>query len=111
MPDFQPFEDFLTESRSATLVQEDLPWNVLVRNDPVNLMNYVVMVFKRVFGYSNERARKHMLEVHERGVSCLWTGSRERAEHYVHTLHQWQIRAELSQYSGNDDFSKDYCPF
>ena len=26
------------------------PWKVIVLNDPVNLMNYVVMVFKKVFG-------------------------------------------------------------
>lgn len=107
MPTFDPFEKHSSESSTATLEEQDLPWNVLVRNDPVNLMNYVVMVFKKVFGYNTERARKHMLEVHERGVSCVWTGSRERAEHYVHTLHQWQLRAELSRQQGGDGDNED----
>ena len=45
----------------------DLPWQVVVHNDPVNLMTYVTMVFQRVFGYPREKAEKHMLEVHRNG--------------------------------------------
>jgi len=37
-------------------------WRVVVLNDPVNLMSYVVMVFKKVFGFDEARARRHMLE-------------------------------------------------
>jgi ATP-dependent Clp protease adaptor protein ClpS len=37
------------------------PWNVVVHNDPVNLMSYVTMVFQRVFGYSKQKAQQHML--------------------------------------------------
>ncbi len=72
-------------------------WKVIVHNDPVNLMSYVVMVFRRVFGYSTEKARRHMLEVHEHGRSVLWTGEREVAENYVHSLHQWQLTATLER--------------
>lgn len=86
-----------TESRTATLPDQEVapPWNVVVLNDPVNLMSYVVMVFRKVFGYDTEKARKHMLEVHENGRSVVWTGSREAAEHYVHTLQQWHLTAKL----------------
>ena len=70
-------------------------WQVVVLNDPVNLMSYVVMVFKKVFGFSNEEARKHMLEVHELGRSVLWSGAREQAETYVHLLQAWQLQAKL----------------
>lgn len=73
----------------------DLPWKVVVRNDPVNLMSYVVMVFRRVFGYDESRARKHMLEVHHEGRSVLWTGHREAAESYVASLLEWQLTAAL----------------
>ncbi len=36
-----------------TEVKDELstPWNVIVHNDPINLMSYVTMVFMRVFGY------------------------------------------------------------
>ena len=68
-------------------------WHVVVLNDPVNLMSYVVMVFKKVFGHSEPKARKHMLEVHEQGRSVLWSGTREQAEAYVFALQQWHLTA------------------
>lgn len=80
-----------------TEVELDRPWRVVVLNDPVNLMSYVVMVFRRVFGYGLEEARQHMLEVHHRGRSVLWIGAREKAEAYVHTLQTWQLTAHLQR--------------
>lgn len=68
-------------------------WRVVVLNDPVNHMSYVVMVLRRVFGFAEERARKHMLEVHEKGRSVLWSGTREQAEAYVFALQQWHLTA------------------
>lgn len=68
-------------------------WRVVVLNDPVNRMSYVVMVLRRVFGFAEERARKHMLEVHEKGRSVLWSGTREQAEAHVFALQQWHLTA------------------
>lgn len=73
------------------------PWNVVVHNDPVNLMSYVTLVFRRVFGYPADRARRHMLEVHELGRSILWTGDREKAELYVQQLHGHLLLATLER--------------
>lgn len=70
-------------------------WKVIVLNDPVNLMNYVVMVFRKVFGYDETRATKHMLEVHEQGCSIVWSGERELAEGYVYQLQRWKLQATL----------------
>ena len=72
-------------------------WKVVVLNDPVNLMSYVVLVFKKVFGFDDTKARKHMLEVHEQGRSVVWSGPRERAETYVYTLQEWHLSAILEQ--------------
>lgn len=85
------------EPRHATATQEHLAevWHVVVLNDPVNLMSYVVMVFKKVLGFDEMRARKHMLEVHEQGRSIVWTGHREQAEAYVFTLQQWHLTAVI----------------
>jgi ATP-dependent Clp protease adaptor protein ClpS len=57
-------------------------WNVIVWNDPINLMSYVVFVFMRVLGFNQERATRHMLEVHQQGKSLVATETRERAELY-----------------------------
>src|SRR6187549_2203786 len=83
--------------RHSTATQEQLAdqWLVVVLDDPVNLMSYVVMVFKKVFGFDEMTARKHMLEVHEQGRSVVWTGLREKAEAYVFTLQQWHLTAVL----------------
>ena len=75
----------------------DVPWQVVVHNDPVNLMSYVTMVFQRVFGYPRERAEKHMLEVHHNGRSILWSGVRERAELYVQQLHGYLLLATVEK--------------
>ena len=77
----------------------DTPWNVIVLNDPINLMSYVTMVFQRVFGYPRERAERHMLEVHRKGRSLVWSGGHEQAEHYVHQLHTYQLLAHMEKSS------------
>jgi ATP-dependent Clp protease adaptor protein ClpS len=71
------------------------PWSVVVHNDPVNLMSYVVMVFRRVFGFNEDQARRHMMEVHQLGRSIVWTGEREKAEHYVQQLHSFLLLATM----------------
>lgn len=80
---------------SQTLLAPEPLWHVVVLNDPVNLMSYVVLVFKRVLGFDDTRARKHMLEVHRAGRSVVWTGPREQAELYVNQLQGWQLTAIL----------------
>ena len=73
------------------------PWNVIVHNDPINLMSYVTLVFMRVFGYPRAKAESHMLEVHQKGRSLVWSGAREHAEHYVHQLHGYQLLATMEK--------------
>ena len=86
-------ELILTEEKEALTPL----WNVVVHNDPVNLMSYVTMVFRRVFGYNEERARRHMLEVHQKGRSILWSGNREKAEYYVQQLHGYLLLATIEK--------------
>jgi ATP-dependent Clp protease adaptor protein ClpS len=90
-------DDPTIEKKSGTQQEFDVPWNVVVHNDPVNLMTYVTMVFQRVFGYSRTKAETHMLEVHNQGRSILWSGMRERAELYVQQLHGHLLLATLEK--------------
>jgi|SRR2546423_2994345 len=85
------------ESETRDKDELDVPWQVVVHNDPVNLMTYVTMVFQRVFGYPREKAERHMLEVHQKGRSILWCGMRERAELYVQQLHGHLLLATLEK--------------
>jgi ATP-dependent Clp protease adaptor protein ClpS len=89
------------EERPATEERQDLdrPWDVIVWDDPVNLMSYVVFVFKRVFGFPDHLARKLMLEVHEQGRALVASEPREQAERYVHELHRYGLRATMERSS------------
>ena len=83
--------------QTRTSEELDLPWQVVVHNDPVNLMTYVTMVFQKVFGYDRTKAEQHMLEVHQKGRSILWSGMRERAELYVQQLHGYLLLATIER--------------
>ena len=58
------------------------PYNVLLWNDPVTLMEVVVRVLKKVFGYGPEKAELLMLTAHHEGKVVVWTGERDRAVRY-----------------------------
>jgi ATP-dependent Clp protease adaptor protein ClpS len=73
------------------------PWKVIVHDDPVTLMSYVTMVFRKVFGYSSEKAHELMMQVHTDGRSIVWTGAREQAEMYVVKLHSYQLLATMEE--------------
>ena len=97
---------FDTDTQETTVVETrskeevDLPWNVVVFNDPVNLMGFVTMVLRRIFGYSEEKATQLMLEVHHLGKSIVWTGPREKAELYVQQLQSFQLQASMQKADG-----------
>ncbi len=86
-------EIVITETEEETDL--DTPWNVIVFDDPVNLMSFVTLVFKRIFGYSQQQSEKLMLEVHTTGKSVVWTGAKEKAEFYVQQLHGYQLNASM----------------
>ncbi len=72
-------------------------WNVIVWNDPINLMTYVVFVFMKVLAFPKEKATKHMLEVHHNGKSCVATETREKAELYFQQLQGYGLTVSIEQ--------------
>lgn len=73
----------------------DQPWIVLVWNDPINTMEYVTLVFQKLFGYSKEKAEKLMLDVHNLGRAVVSSGPREKAEIDVFRLHEHGLWATM----------------
>lgn len=71
------------------------PWNIIVHDDPVTLMSYVTRVFVQVFGYTQDKARRLMMEVHNTGRSVVWTGAREQAEVYTQKLQAHHLLTTL----------------
>jgi len=91
----------VAQTRSAPsahgLVETASPreWRVVFLNDAVTRMSYAVMVLRKLFGFDEPTATKHMLEAHEHGRSIVWVGTRENAEAYVFSLQQWHLSATL----------------
>lgn len=81
-------------------VRPDTPWVVVVWNDPVNLMSYVVYVLQKLFGYSREKATRLMLAVHNEGKAAVSQGTRESAEADVARLHSHGLWATMERSGG-----------
>jgi ATP-dependent Clp protease adaptor protein ClpS len=73
------------------------PWQVIVWDDPVNLMQYVAWVFRKLFGFSKAKANHLMLQVHNEGRAIVSTGPREKAELDVFRLHEHGLWATMEQ--------------
>ena len=93
VPDTLPTE--IEQPVDDRAIKPDLPWIVIVWNDPINLMSYVTFVFQKLFGYSKDKATKLMLDVHHKGRAIVSSGSRERAELDVFRLHEHGLWATM----------------
>ena len=85
----------LPEIKSEALL--DPPWNVVVHNDPVNLMSYVTYVFQEYFTYPRERAEELMLRVHHHGKAVVSSGNREEMERDVLAMQGYNLWATMEQ--------------
>jgi ATP-dependent Clp protease adaptor protein ClpS len=83
------------EPAGVEVVDPDLPWMVIVWNDPINLMSYVTFVFQKLFGYSRQKAHRLMLQVHNEGKAVVSSGPREKAEFDTSRLHAHGLWATM----------------
>ena len=82
---------------SENTSEQNFIWLVVVWNDPINLMSYVTYVFQKLFGYSQSKAQKLMLDVHYKGRAIVSSGSKEKAELDVSRLHSYGLWATLEK--------------
>jgi ATP-dependent Clp protease adaptor protein ClpS len=97
LPTLTPQQDEAVEQLEDESSESDRPWVTVVWNDPVNLMNYVTHVFMKVFGYSEQKATKLMLDVHQKGKAIVSSGPRERMEGDTATLHGYGLWATIQR--------------
>ncbi|MDQ3538181.1 MAG: ATP-dependent Clp protease adapter ClpS [Actinomycetota bacterium] len=84
-------------SDPSEIDERDRPWSVMVWNDPVTLMSYVVFVLRKLFNHDEATATKLMLRVHNEGRAVVASGTREKSEADVARLHAHGLQATLSQ--------------
>ena len=78
----------------------DIPWLVIVWNDPINLMSYVTWVLQKLFGYQKEQATRLMLQIHHEGRAVVASGSREKSELDCYRLHAHGLWATITKVEG-----------
>jgi ATP-dependent Clp protease adaptor protein ClpS len=78
-------------------IETDIPWIVIVWNDPINLMSYVTWVFQTLFGYPREKAERLMMDVHTKGKAVVSSGTRTEAERDVARLHAKGLWATMQR--------------
>lgn len=81
------YPDVLPETESETRVERQPPYAVVLHNDDVNTMDFVVLVLRKVFGYTAEKCVELMLQAHKTGKSVVWVGPLEVAELKADQIH------------------------
>ena len=72
-----------TEKATDEVVETVPPWRVILHNDDVTTMDFVVWLLRTLFAKPDADAVRLMLEVHRVGSATVTVCSRERAELYV----------------------------
>lgn len=85
------------DSHVDEATDKDRPWQVVVWDDPVNTIPYVVYVFRKLFGYSKRKATRLTMEVHNEGRSAVSDGPREQIEAQCYQLHSYGLWATIEQ--------------
>ena len=82
MASANPLPDVLpgTDTDNETKTRRQPPYAVILHNDDINTMEFVVEVLRKVFGYTAEKCAMLMLEAHEKGRAVVWIGAFEVAE-------------------------------
>jgi len=77
-----PLPDVLpdTDTENETKTRRQPPYAVILHNDDINTMDFVIEVLRKVFGYPVEKCFELTLEAHEKGRSVVWLGALEIAE-------------------------------
>ncbi|MEE2521494.1 ATP-dependent Clp protease adapter ClpS [Pseudarthrobacter sp. J75] len=94
------------EESTSSLTAPDIPWNLVIWNDPVNLMSYVSYVFQSYFGYPEGKANKLMMEVHKKGRSVVANGSKEQVEQHAVAMHGFGLWATVEKAGGGSGKGK-----
>lgn len=79
----------IPETTYRVVTEEELekPYRVIIENDDVTPMDFVVMVLHSIFGLDVNRALQVMLQAHYEGHAHVTTLPFEEAQERVYTAH------------------------
>ncbi|HEX9373601.1 MAG TPA: ATP-dependent Clp protease adaptor ClpS [Roseiflexaceae bacterium] len=84
-----PLPETTTDLEYVVVSDEDLekPYRVIIENDDVTPMDFVVLVLLTIFDLPMDRAERVMLEAHNKGHAYVRTLPFEDARQRVYTAH------------------------
>ncbi|GAB3667875.1 hypothetical protein GCM10027591_15700 [Zhihengliuella somnathii] len=86
-----------TDREADPRTAPDVPYVLIVWDDPINLMSYVSYVFQSYFGYPRAKADQLMLQVHNEGRAVVATGSLEKIEADTAAMHGYGLQATFTR--------------
>lgn len=88
--DISPAE--LEELFNSPAFEKDRGWRIIAHNDDVTSFDFVILVFMRVFGLSEERAFELAYKIHNEGQAEIDKGSREDLEKKQLMVFQFNLK-------------------
>lgn len=77
--------------------EKEQGWNVVVWDDPINTMQFVIYVFRTMFRFSKQKATMLMLQVHNEGKAIVATEALELAKRHCASLHEYGLLATIEE--------------
>lgn len=90
-----PELDERTETWSQ--VAPDTPWNVVLHNDDINTVEYVILTLMDVLQKDKETCTNYTLEVDKNGQAVVFTGKKEEAQRIAAELKSASLQATVEQ--------------
>jgi ATP-dependent Clp protease adaptor protein ClpS len=87
--------DVSVKTRTKPKTQIPPPYKVILHNDDVNEMGYVVETIVNLTPLKAEEAIEKMLEAHRTGTTVLLVCHRERAELYEEQFHSCRLMVTI----------------
>ncbi|MFC1770082.1 ATP-dependent Clp protease adaptor ClpS [Nitrospirota bacterium] len=85
----------LPEQQTTHYVAE--PWNVILLNDEWHTFDEVIIQLMRAINCTLEKAEAIAWEVHTKGESLCFTGSKERGELVASILEEIELKTRLEK--------------
>jgi ATP-dependent Clp protease adaptor protein ClpS len=87
--------DVAVKTRTKPRTQMPPPYRVILHNDDVNDMGYVVETIVKLTPIKLEQAVEKMMEAHETGAAVLLVCHKERAELYQEQFHSCRLTVTI----------------
>lgn len=94
-PDSRGGTDVLERTDEAQ--KTDLPWQVMLWNDPVNTTEYVTLTLVRVLEVDKVTAERFMVAAHTDGKTAVRSGAKDECERIATALMAASLWATVSK--------------